>query len=475
MFKIKNTVTKIKNSKLENIPENTKPVTALGPILTLGPRHLLPPSQPDCANALGCSRPDIPCPNQMLTPDPGLTPAAPSPASRAVPEVVDIALAGTEPRFSDHFLLLPSGGEGRAVHPLPALRGPGSPGPRPRAPRRERDRLPPGGAAATAAAAAAAAVAAKAAAATRDGRGPAPARPRPRYGHTPRPRPQDAAPGPPASTAPGHGRRPERLPCARRSPGTGRARCPGPPALWRSRRQRRCRPPRSPPPPAPGSSGLPPGARASSPLPSRRCASSVTEPLESRRPAPPAARRAGDARKHHRADAHRAALPPGAWPRPPPLRSSKRSGRPSCPRLLENAPPTPPAPARAAPFRPPAARGARSPEGGSYPQLLRTGGVITVTLFRIRARTDIYSISEEESLTITKLGWREPPHLSPDDSQPTWSSRQPAVRPGPRRREGWRGWGRSAHGFPGDRAEEAGSCPAVGLYGTDELGAGREE
>ncbi|KAL0613190.1 hypothetical protein AAY473_016658 [Plecturocebus cupreus] len=86
-----------------------------------------------------------------------------------IPEVVDIALASTEPRFSDHFLLLPSGGEGRAVHPLPALRGPGSPGPRPRTPRRERDRLPPGGAAATAAAAdaAAAAVAAKAAAATR--------------------------------------------------------------------------------------------------------------------------------------------------------------------------------------------------------------------------------------------------------------------------------------------------------------------
>lgn len=37
-----------------------------------------------------------------------------------------------------------------------------------------------------------------------------------------------------------------------------------------------------------------------------------------------------------------------------------------------------------------------------------------------------------------------------------------------------RGWGRSAHGFPGDRAEAAGSFAAVGRNGMEELGVGPE-
>lgn len=56
---------------------DTMPITALGPTLTHVPGHLLPPSQPNSTNALGCSHPDIPRPNQLLTPDPGLTPSPP--------------------------------------------------------------------------------------------------------------------------------------------------------------------------------------------------------------------------------------------------------------------------------------------------------------------------------------------------------------------------------------------------------------
>lgn len=74
-----------------------------------------------------------------------------------------------------------------------------------------------------------------------------------------------------------------------------------------------------------------------------------------------------------------------------------------------------------------------------------------------------------------RLGEMEPQHVAQHDSQHAHPFGQLLGRPGLRRRESLSGWGRSARGFPGDRAEAAGSCPAVGRGGMEQLGVEPEE
>lgn len=227
----------------------------------------------------------------------------------------------------------PGGGPRRSI--LPTLLARGSRGPGPRAPRRERDRLPP-----------------KAPPPPPPPPPPSPPRPPPPLGGRPRPGP---GPGPVPATAPapatatdaaaaarpagfhrpGHGRRPARPPCARRSTRDGASAQPRPPCSMAEPPPAPLPPPRSP---SSCSGQRPPRVRAHQPLPSRRCAF-----FRNRALGIPETRPARGAPRETRASIIERArtelnLRRGAGPPPPPLRSSERPGRPSCPRLLEDTP-----------------------------------------------------------------------------------------------------------------------------------------